>query len=811
VSARRLLVGALLFVALVLLVGRWTASLYADYHWFKSLGAIDVWRVRMATSAALTAGSFLIAALFSFLNLFAVRQSVVSLVLPRRIANIEIGEEVPGRFLFSIVLGLSVAMGIALIFPADRWPEAMLARVGKPFGEADPYFNLDLGFFAYWLPFESAVHAWSVIVLAAVCVVVVLLYALTPSLKWARGNLYVSAYVRRHFTVLGAVVLLMLAWSYRLGMFRLTGGGSGLNGLFTAVDQQMLTVLLLLSVITMCAAFVVAWAGWSGQMRLAFSTVSVVLLLSLLAHTVAPLVIRRALEPIDTPRYIGTRLTYTRRAFGVDAERLHTDSVGASFANASDVISRVAVWDGATLSRATERLRHVRTFGNGPAWTSNGHEMTAHVVERGTETSPELRDVWGISRFDPSAADEKGQPLRVAAGGEDFVIAEPVVYDSAPGYSVMSDSTRQIAGVEMVSTRSRLMHAWSLQNFRLLLGDLPANRPVLVERRDVRERVEALVPFFVQGSEVVPLVANDTLYWVLELFSASSTYPLSQHFTIIGEERAYFQHAATALVHASSGRVTFIIGSSPDPVTQTWAANFRHLFKTIGELPPRISSALPPITDLARAQALAFGVTGFKDSTARRHFAVPDGADSAATREAIRVVLPSLGGVAAIWTMLDSTDHVSGVIAAPGGASRVTTWIPLANDNRRWGTVVDRLRVADTSLHEVGATRAPLRVVPVAKHALYIQPAFVSRPGGAPTLAHVALLASDTVHIGATLAAALGAVQPTRGGPTEAGGNVHLRADSLYRSMRDALARGDWAGFGRAFDALGAVIRGMPR
>ena len=31
----------------------------------------------------------------------------------------------------------------------------------------------------------------------------------------------------------------------------------------------------------------------------------------------------------------------------------------------------------------------------------------------------------------------------------------------------------RLAGVEMVSTRSRLAHAWSLPNFRLLFGDLP--------------------------------------------------------------------------------------------------------------------------------------------------------------------------------------------------------------------------------------------------------------------------------------------------------------------------------------------------
>ena len=130
----------------------------------------------------------------------------------------------------------------------------------------------------------------------------------------------------------------------------------------------------------------------------------------------------------------------------------------------------------------------------------------------------------------------------------------------------MSDSLSRIAGVEMVSTTSRIAHAWALQNFRLLFGELPLNRPTIVRRRDVRVRVSALAPFFVQGSEVVPVVAADSLYWAVELYAAADAYPLSQRFTVLGAERGYLQHAATAMVHAASGRVRLIVAPALDPI-----------------------------------------------------------------------------------------------------------------------------------------------------------------------------------------------------------------------------------------------------
>ncbi|MEP6990064.1 MAG: UPF0182 family protein [bacterium] len=815
-TGRRVLGGAIATTALVLLVGHWTATLYAEHAWYVALGAPEVWGTRMATIAAMSASSFLFAALFAFVNLYAVRMSVVSLVLPRRVANIEIAEEVTGRYLLVVVAVLSAVLGASLTLSADHWHEALLAVVGRPFGESDPYFGADLGFFVYWLPFETTVHVWSIVVLVVVTALVIALYALTPHLRWERGRLFVSAYVRRHFTILGAVLLLVLAWSYRLAMYQLLAFGSGPGGVFTSIDHRLVSAMLLLSVSTVGAAIVVAWAGWSGQMRLAFAAVTAVLLFSLASRTVVPLVMRRSLDPSARARqeapYIATRLNFTRRAYGVD--RMRPELLGAGFASAADMASRLAVWDGSALARATERSPRVRAIGDRAAWQVQPGGMSALLVERSSDREAGGRVVWSIGRFDPTSADERGLPLRtlgVGIAADELVAGEPAVFDSAPGYSVLSDSLGQLAGVEMVSTRSRLMYAWSLQNFRLLFGDLPPNRPVMVQRRDVRERVRALVPFLEQGSEVAPLVSADSLYWVIELFAASSSYPLSQRFTVLGEERSYLQHAATALVHAASGRVTIVLASAPDPVTLSWVAEFPRLFQPAASLSPLLRAQLPPVTDGARTQALAFAAAGFRgDSLEVRHFATPDGADSlAAVREPAHAALPAFPGVAELWPLLDSTERVRGVVVASAGPTRTTAWLPVASDGRRWGAVVDLLRVADSAQHDAAAVRAPLRVVPVGEHAAYVQPVFQWRPGATPTLARVQVLAGDSVRTGATLAAALG--EPASGRPRTPAiaSDARAQADSVYHVMRDALARGDWTTFGRAFDALGVVLRTM--
>jgi uncharacterized membrane protein (UPF0182 family) len=69
----------------------------------------------------------------------------------------------------------------------------------------------------------------------------------------------------------------------------------------------------------------------------------------------------------------------------------------------------------------------------------------------------------------------------------------------------------------------------------------------------------------------------------------------------------------------------------------------------------------------------------------------------------------------------------------------------------------------------------------------------------------------DSVRVGPTLSVALGVAPPTTAAAPATRVDERTRAESLYRDMRDALRRADWAAFGRAFEALGGALRIAPR
>ena len=827
-TARRWTVVAVLGVAALLLVGRASADVIADGRWYAALGAGALWRRRLLTIAGLQLVSGAVTTLFVFANLYAVRHSVVSLVLPRRVANLEIGQEVPGGYLVAAAALLAVLLGALLTLPASSWTSFTLARHGVPFGETDPYFEADLGFYLYWLPFESALYLASLIAVLVVTAVVVFLYALTPSLRWERSTLYVSQYVRRHFVVLGSVLLLLLAWSYRLDAYKLLIAGSGPGGAFTYSDHRAtIPVDLWLSIITVAAAGVVLYFGFTGQLRVAVITLGTLLVVALGAHVLAPPLARR-FAPVADARlrdapYEQVRVDYTRRAYALDGIR-NGDTV--SLGQPVTAASAISVWTPPVLERALAAAHRLDGAPRGAAWRAGANGLEALIVTgpagaAGRAADSPGREPWSVVAARAAVASAGGDPV-LAAGTPPWrgTLALPpvIVSDSVTGYAVVPDSAGTVIDPTLGSGLTRLAEAWSLQNFRLLSGDFSPTGTRLVTRRDAHERVSAIAPFFAQNGDPRPVVAADSLYWVAPLYAASATYPLSERVTFAGADLGFLRLAATAVVNAHTGRVTLVPVPVPDPLTRTWMQLFPALFEGGGALPARLLAAIVPDAAVLRVEAALLARDGLRGAAPPRGtVAWSDGADSLARDGGtLPIVLPS-GALALAQPVLDSSDRIAGLLVAVGheqrgaAGSAVRYWIPAAHPGARWNTVVDEMRRALDSTAAISrdarVVHGPVQAVPLDGGPALVQVAYAWRPDAAPVLARVAVARDSAITTGRTLAAALGV---PRGTLADTGGapplDFHARVAELYARMRDAMKRGDWEAFGRAYDALGALL-----
>jgi uncharacterized protein len=819
-TTRRWVAGAIAAAAALLLLGRVVAIMYADYLWYLAHDAVPLWRAKTITIALVTGLTGILSAAVVFVNLYAVRRSIVALILPRRLGDLEIGEEVPPTFLTLVAAALSVLFGALLALPRTSWTSFWLAAKGLPFRESDPYLQADLGFFVYRLPAETSLYYWALITLLLVSALVVFLYALTPSLRWERGTLHVSTWVRRHLAMLVAVLLVLLAWSYRLDTWETLVIGSGPDGAFTSVDRTvLLRAMPFLSLITFAAAAVVAISGWTGQLRATLGAIAIVLVTSVAIRQVVPAIVSRSTEvPTQELRersYLAVRAGYTRRAY--DSDRVITAIPGATgeFSSWPEAVAGIPAWDPAPLRRAAEWARRA-----GEPVGSTGWQATTSGLSAMTILAPDVDDegragAWGLVRSLPARPGDRGELPRDAGAGagtrDDRPLPQILVHPGAGSYAMVTDSMGRVAGAPLDVARNRLAHAWSEQNFRLMSSDQPRENVRIVLHRDVRDRLRTLVPFFVQGSDITPLIVRDSLHWVVELYSASSSYPLSERLQLAGESRSYFRHAATAIIHATTGRILLATPAAPDPHARSWISAFPTIFTPRESLPDAIGSVLPPPHDAVLAQATTFARYGTRgDEVTDGRIAWLLGADSIAgegTRSPI--ALGENQQLAWSHVVLRPDETVSGLVVATGGSTPALAWIPSAGGAPHWPTLVERMRRASDSLavaRDPGLVRGPVRAVPMQSGLAFIQSSYTWRTTAPPTLEQVALFSGDAISVGPTLreAAGLRLSDPVTRALTA--DELAAQAGAAYDRMRAALERGDLRAFAEAYEELGALL-----
>ena len=519
---------------------------------------------------------------------------------------------------------------------------------------------------------------------------------------------------------------------------------------------------------------------------------------------------------------MATRLSYTRRAYGVD--RMRADSLGAGFTSAAERRHARRRLGRARRSRGPPSASGTcDVVGNGAGWPAapTGLAAFARRARRATRRAT-ARDVWGIGRFDAAAADERGEPVRASRGRRlrrrDASLDEPAVFDSAPRLHrhlrLAAAHRRRRDGQHALAARARVGAAELPPALRRSAADAADDR---APPRRARARRASSRPSSCRAARSLPVVAGDSLYWALELYVASDDYPLAERFHVLGERARLLPargHGARACgERARAARARARARADHDELG--------------GPLPVALRAR--PTALLARAAGRAAAdhrrragagarlrVGGLSRRQPRgaplRHRSTA--ADSVASHEPIarrRCRALGVADVVAAARRAGSRARHRCVRRRRARARRAGS--RSRRDGQRWGGTVDRLRAADTRVaRRAGRARAGARRP--ARRTAAVLPGGVSRgaPARSPTLARVAAR-QRRQRCASGPRSRPRSVSPsatTAAGPSPQV-DLRARAESLYRDMRDALRRGDWAAFGRAFDALGGALRVAPR
>ena len=246
------------------------------------------------------------------------------------------------------------------------------------------------------------------------------------------------------------------------------------------------------------------------------------------------------------------------------------------------------------------------------------------------------------------------------------------------------------------------------------------------------------------------------------------------------------------------------------------------LFVSRESLPRELVQRWPPSVDWGALQAAAILSAGFARDTVRaitvaasnEQVVEPSGAFPAMYAQA-----GEGGPLAHSVPLVDADDRLTGVLVTRGGDLPRVEWyaapLALADSAARsakWRDVLDQLasRAAAAGFGRArpGDKGGVVQVIPSNEGFAFVQSFYDWPADGPPALSGVSVLLGERAFAGATLADALGLarVDGALGAPAS---EAHL--SRLYDEMSQAMRRGDWVAFGRAYTALGRLLGRSPR
>jgi uncharacterized membrane protein (UPF0182 family) len=345
----RILIGIALAVVVLLLIGPRLIDTYVDWLWFGELGYRSVFTTTLVTRLIV----FLVAALLIGGVVFA------ALALAYRNRPVFVPTAGPNdpvaRYRTSVMarlrlfgIGVPVFIGLlAGIVGQTYWVQVQLFLHGGVFGVADPQFGMDLGFYAFDLPFYRLVLNFLFVATFLALVGNLLGHYLFGGIRLSGRTGALSRSARVQLVTLVGTLVLLKAFAYWLDRYELlshTRGGKPFTGAgYTDINAVLPAKLILLAIALICAVAVFS-AVVLRDLRIPAIGVVLLLLSSLIVGAGWPLIVEQfSVKPNAAQKeseYISRSITATRQAYGLtDQSVTYRDYSGDAATTAQQVAS----------------------------------------------------------------------------------------------------------------------------------------------------------------------------------------------------------------------------------------------------------------------------------------------------------------------------------------------------------------------------------------------------------------------------------------------------------------------------------------
>ena len=535
---------------------------------------------------------------------------------------------------------LAVAFVFAIFTAKKTAPLYLSYYSSLPFGETDPIFGRDIGYYMFQRPFMSAVFDSVKIVFSFQLIYTAALYAVaylrTDFLSFK--NIFTQKRIIIHIVVLAFLLFTAYAFSMNITaegiLFGEFGNLSGAGFTDVTVWRNYYTffpILLLLSVVAACL-FIKRGKVKNAVISAALIPASYVLVI--LCAFIVQLAFVKPYEVSMERQYITYNIDATRRGFSLQnvSECEYLAENGLTSHDIKDeykTIDNIRITDLNQTLTATNSIQGLRSFytfkDNDIVTLDYNGTKTAFAVsvrELDTDKLPESAQSYinkklrythgyGIVASPLNKVTEEGQPEYLIKDIPTYSetgmpkIEQPRIYfgEHSNDYAIVKTKYSELDYMEGDRTveysydgkagiKLNLFNRFSFavrcgDPMLLFSGYITGNSKILCNR-NVISRVKKAVPFLKYDKDPYVVIDYDgRIKWVIDAYTTSDKFPYAQKYDGVN----YIRNSVKAVVDAYDGNVEFYITDTDDPVIRVLSRMYPGVFHE-DELPLYISEQM---------------------------------------------------------------------------------------------------------------------------------------------------------------------------------------------------------------------------
>lgn len=637
----------IIILVLILVIGTFGFEIATKYIWMDTLNFSDVYTTILYSKVTLGVSGFILFFVLSFLTFYWIRLSYTKqfndVQLPTVISN--------GRYAYALITLASIIIGItgSLIVEGLGWEKALKFIHHTTFGVADPFFNMDVSFYIFELPFFQFILYTLLNLL--------FLFLLIQIGAYSVFNMYrISRHAQIHLATTFGLLGIVLAAIHFLGRYNTLLSDqvnlfqkSVVHGLSYTDKIVNLPKAYVLAVVVLAMTAWIVVSLFRGNIQSSIKPLSIYIVMLVLFQVGSIVVQNFIVSPNEFSKeepFLQHNLDFTRIAYDLDSIDVKENPGDATLSE--DMLERneltlnnVRLNDSRPLLDIYNQLQTFRTYYQFNDMDIDRYEIDGEYEqvfigarELSTKDLPEQAQTWvnknlrythgyGIAMSHVNKVTKQGQPEymlnNIPVEGL-LDVERPQIYfgeEDYPNVIVNSkvDEFDYPTGDENATNRYEGKNGIPLQGFnkflfavkeasaRMFVSDQLTEESQLLQTRNINDRIREIASFFTYDDDPYIFVRDDgSLAWMIDAYVTAEGHPYSEAYK---GNNNYIRNSVKVVVDAYTGEVDFYVVDEEDPLVQTYQNMFPTLFTN--EIPEDVQEHFRYPVDLFKIQTSMYG------------------------------------------------------------------------------------------------------------------------------------------------------------------------------------------------------------